>query len=280
MVVPVWQTSNFVHAADPPIAAVFAGDQGQALLAAAEQTAVLGLDPSGVPWLAADLSALAETAASALTAPARAVSLRRVAMRLGEQEAARLAYARGLLHWHRHHRFCGVCGSATVSGDGGHLRVCDNPGCGVHQFPRTDPAVMMLVTRTGREPGTTGATCLLARQRRWPPGFYSALAGFVEPGETLEEAVAREVREEAGIAVAQVSYRGSQPWPFPASIMLGFRAEAEAEAALNPDAEELEDARWFTRNDIAAAGAGSGLRLPTRESLARCLIDEWVAEGY
>ncbi|TVR98451.1 MAG: NAD(+) diphosphatase [Rhodospirillales bacterium] len=277
-VVPVWRSSSFIVPGVPPVAAVFTGEAGRALLDAAAETAVLGLDEGGAPWLAADLSPLAEAQAAALMAPARAISLRRVATNLTGEEAARLAYARGLLHWHRHHRYCGACGAATESRDGGHRRVCSQPGCGAEHFPRTDPAVMILVTRAGSAAGRSDAACLLGRQPRWPPGFYSTLAGFVEPGESLEEAVIREVREEAGITVSRVRYRASQPWPFPASIMLGFRAEADQGVVIVPDPGELEDARWFTRGEIAAFH-GLGLRLPTQESLARWLLDEWLAEG-
>jgi NAD+ diphosphatase len=129
----------------------------------------------------------------------------------------------------------------------------------------------MLVTR----PGPNGGACLLARQSRWPPGMVSTLAGFVEPGESLEEAVAREVFEETAVPVSNVRYRGSQPWPFPSSLMLGFRAEAEEGAPITFDRHELEDARWFTRADIAEFPA-MGLKLPRRDSIARRLVDEWL----
>jgi len=174
-----------------------------------------------------------------------------------------VAHAVGLLNWHRRHRFCANCGAPTEAREAGHVRVC--PACGAHHHPRTDPVVIMLVT--------DGDRALLGRQAQWPTGRYSALAGFVEPGESLEEAVAREVREEAGVQVADVRYRSSQPWPFPSSLMLGFSARwAGGEPAVR-DAE-LEDVGWFTR----AAIVGGDVLLPPPTAIARRLIDEWLGD--
>ena len=187
-----------------------------------------------------------------------------------------LAYARAILHWHRQHRFCGVCGQPTRSEIAGHVRRCT--ACNVEHFPRTDPAVIMLVEH--------GDRCLLARQSRWPPGMVSTLAGFVEPGESLEEAVTREVREESAIVVGDVRYMGSQPWPFPCSIMLGFRATAVS-TEIHLDREELAHAQWFTREEIARfkeidfsrfeAPEPGNWMLPPHDSIARWLIDGWRA---
>jgi len=154
-----------------------------------------------------------------------------------------LAYARALVSWRRRHHYCGSCGTATVSRSAGHVRVCPDQGCGDEQFPRLDPAVIVLVS--------DGARALLGRQKAWPPGRYSTIAGFVEPGESLEDAVLREVLEETGVAVRECRYHSSQPWPFPSSLMLGFTAEADAAAVPRAD-DELEDVRWFTREDVAA----------------------------
>jgi NAD+ diphosphatase len=157
------------------------------------------------------------------------------------------------------------------------VRVCT--ACGTESYPRTDPAVIMLVHRpaAGGEP----ARCLLARSPRFKPGMFSTLAGFVEPGESLEDAVARETLEETGVRVGRVVYHGSQPWPFPASLMIGFRAEAST-TELTIDGEEIADARWFTAEELASFGEwgdeDAALRLPRRDSIARLLVDAWVAD--
>ena len=147
------------------------------------------------------------------------------------------------------------------------MRRCTDPGCATMHFPRTDPAVIMLVAK--------GERCLLGRKAEWAPGRYSTLAGFVEPGESLEDAVAREVREETAIEVAAVHYHSSQPWPFPANIMLGFYAEA-ASTAITVDYGELEDARWFDRDWLRTHQDGDEFRLPRRDSIARRLIEDWL----
>jgi NAD+ diphosphatase len=189
--------------------------------------------------------------------------LRDLAPVLSQAEGGMVAHAVGLLNWHRRHRFCANCGTPTVAREAGHVRVC--PACGAQHHPRTDPVVIMLVI--------DGDRALLGRQAQWPTGRYSALAGFVEPGESLEEAVAREVREEAGVQVADVRYRSSQPWPFPTSLMLGFTARwAGGEAAVRDD--ELEDVGWFTR----AAIVDGDVLLPPPTAIARRLIDEWLGD--
>jgi NAD+ diphosphatase len=195
------------------------------------------------------------------------VDLRSVGPVLPPHEAGLLASARALLHWHSTHRFCGSCGSATLPAQGGHARTC--PQCGREHFPRTDPAVIVLVTH--------GDQALLGRSPRFPPGMYSTLAGFVEPGESLEQAVEREIEEEAGIRLRTIQYRSSQPWPFPQSLMLGFRAEAET-AQLRIDQDELEDALWIPR-PILADPERSPVLLPREDSIARFLIEEWLAEA-
>ncbi len=182
-------------------------------------------------------------------------------------EAGAAALARALWHWHEEARFCGLCGGPTEALSGGHLRRCRK--CGHELFPRTDPAVIVLVSR--------GDRCLLARQARFPPGMYSVLAGFVEPAESLELAVRREVREEVGIEVVRLAYVASQPWPFPRSLMVAFRAEAAGEE-LAVDRAELEDARWFRRSELRDPTARP-VRLPARDSIARHLIESWLMEG-
>ncbi|GAC1523501.1 MAG: hypothetical protein NVS2B6_09380 [Thermoleophilaceae bacterium] len=203
---------------------------------------------------------------------ARFVSLRDAGGLLGQTDGGLLAYASALATWHARHPHCAVCGSRTDVDDAGHVRRC--PRCAAVHQPRTDPVVITLVT--------DGVRALLGRQPSWPAGRYSALAGFVEPGEALEDAVAREVLEEACVEVTSVRYEASQPWPFPSSLMLGFRADhAGGEAAVGDG--ELEDVRWFEREEIVAAGAdwGSdegGLALPPPVAIARRLIDRWLAE--
>jgi NAD+ diphosphatase len=192
--------------------------------------------------------------------------LRAVAPLLSRDDGALLAYAKTLAHWHRNNRFCGACGGRNESRDGGHLRACVNPRCGALHFPRTDPAMIVLVRYGGK--------CLLGRQQVWPGRMYSVLAGFVEPGESAEGAVAREVLEEVGVRVKEIRYHSSQPWPFPSSLMLGFTAEAVDDRISLGD-EELEDARWFERNELREAVESGILNLPTPVSISFRLIEEW-----
>ena len=195
--------------------------------------------------------------------------IRDVITDLDHRDCAVLAYANALVHWHRTHRFCGACGHPTTSVRGGHVRRCSDAACGREHFPRTDPAVITLVVDADR--------CLLARRRDWAPGRRSTVAGFVEPGETLEHTVAREVFEEVGVRVGKVSYRGSQPWPFPQSLMLGFRAVA-ASTDIAVDGDEIAEADWYTPERIAADTAAGSLILPPFDSISRRLVDDWLAE--
>jgi NAD+ diphosphatase len=192
--------------------------------------------------------------------------LRLVGALLPIDEAGLLGYARAIISWRRRHRFCGTCGANTVSARSGHVLVCTNPSCRHEHFPRTDPAIIVLVS--------DGERALLGRQASWPVGRYSTIAGFVEPGESLEDAVAREVLEETGIKVDRIEYHSSQPWPFPASLMLGFSAHAVTTEVHLRD-QELEEARWFTRADLAA----NGLLLPPRLSISFRLIEHWFDAG-
>jgi NAD+ diphosphatase len=197
------------------------------------------------------------------------VDLRTAAAQWEPFEATVFAQARAVLHWQRRHRFCGACGGAIAFQRGGWLGRCAQ--CGLEHYPRTDPAVIVAVT--------DGERLLLGRQASWPPRRYSTLAGFVEPGETLEQTVVREVMEESGVRVRSSRYLASQPWPFPSSLMLGFIADAEPDP---PQAnEELEDARWFTRHEIGAALRGetaeAGLLLSPSISISRWLIECWHA---
>jgi NAD+ diphosphatase len=196
-----------------------------------------------------------------------AIGLRDAAALLSHAEGGLVAQATGLVNWHRRHPHCSVCGAATEIAEGGYVRRC--PECGAMHHPRTDPVVIMLVV--------DGDRALLGRQARWPPGRYSTLAGFVEPGESLEEAVAREVREEAGVEVRAPRYVSSQPWPFPSSLMLGFLADYAGGEPATRD-HELEDVRWFSREELLEIRAGrrDGLEVPPRIAIARQLIDGWL----
>ena len=198
------------------------------------------------------------------------LDLRGAAMRLEPEEGALAAQAKAMVHWHRQHRFCGHCGSAMQGEEGGYLLRCTNPDCGLVHFPRVDPAIIVLVT--------AGDHCLLGRQPRWPKGRYSNIAGFVEPGESLETAVAREVWEETGIKIKSVRYQSSQPWPFPQSLMVGFTAEAATSEIMRNDGE-LEDARWFTREMIRDGLRNGSLGLPSRYSISFHLIEDWYDLG-
>ena len=201
----------------------------------------------------------------------RFVELRSVGAVLSAREAGLCAYARGLAFWHARNRYCGVCGAPTRSEQGGHVRRCTS--CDAQHFPRSDPAVIVLVTHRDRR---RGARCLLGRSARFPPGLHSTLAGFVEPGESLEAAVRREVREEAGLELFAIEYRSSQPWPFPASLMLGFRARALSDE-LAIDSDELVSAGWFSKADLLDP-VRRPVNLPNPDSIARHLIEEWLGE--
>lgn len=268
-VFPLWRGRNLVSVGEPPRPTELPPDPS--LMERAEQIVFLGIDECKRACFAVDVSAADEAALGDIVEGSRFVELRRVGAIIGQADGALLAHARGLLYWHRQHRFCGACGAPTESRAGGHIRACTRSGCGAQHFPHVDPAVIMLVTRLARD----GELCLLARQANWPRGMMSTLAGFVEPGESLEEAVRREIEEESGIRVALPHYRGSQPWPFPGSLMIGFRAEAESGSTLRLDPAELEDARWFSRDEIRAR-KNIGLVLPGRDSIARRLIEEWL----
>jgi len=202
-----------------------------------------------------------ESAATAREPFERFAELRPLASELPPADAGLMAYARALHLWHAGHRYCGACGAPTASERAGHMRRCT--ACGRQSFPRLDPAIIVLVH--------DGERALLGRQASWQPNRYSTIAGFVEPGESLEDAVRREVAEETGVAAHAIAYHSSQPWPFPASLMLGFVARAEATPPELRDGE-LEDARWFTREQIRSGS----VQLPPRESISRRLIEHWL----
>lgn len=272
-IVPVWRSRNLL-AGNETLTPV--------LLSVADLEAYPGLEQSAVflgqsgetMYFAVELPADSEDAPQRYGKGADFRELREAGPLLGSEDGALLAYARGIIHWHRRHRFCGDCGSPTESAEGGHARICSDPLCGQKHFPRTDPAVIVLVTR--RENGEE--SCLLGRQPVWPEGMHSAIAGFVEPGESLEQAVVREVKEETDVTVGRVHYHSSQPWPFPSSIMLGFTAEALSSAIALVDGE-LQHAAWYTRDEMVKSLSDGSLRVPRRVSIAYRLVEDWFDAG-
>ena len=267
--VPVWRARTLFRGLDEgrPEAVLLTGEATAALRMADGPWAFLGLQ-DGTAVFAVDVSAVDDPGKLLPDAVARFEDLRQIGPGLPPQEAAILAHARGLMHWRTRHGFCGVCGGRCEPRSAGHAMACTQ--CGAQHFPRTDPAVIMLVHRGGR--------ALLGHAPRFPKStMYSTLAGFVEPGESLEEAVAREVFEESAVRVGRVSYHSSQPWPFPSSIMLGFYAEGLTED-ITIDPHELRDARWFSRDELRDPGA-HGFTVPPHDSIARRLIEDWVAQG-
>lgn len=210
-----------------------------------------------------------EADASGLGDDVKAIDLRSIAFQGDGPHLGILAQARSLLAWHERRRFCSNCGHNNRSIRGGHARVCTNPDCAQEHFPRTDPVVIMLVI--------DGDDCLLGRNTRFPIKRYSALAGFVEPGETIEEAVRREVFEETGVQIGHVNYIASQPWPFPSSLMIGCIAQATSRTIII-DETELADARWFSRQELQASidGDESLLIAPPPLAIARGLLDYWL----
>lgn len=197
------------------------------------------------------------------------VELRRIMVRLSARDAELSATAKAVLSWHRSHRFCAKCGAESRMTQGGWQRTCD--ACGAHHFPRTDPVVIMLITH--------GPRTLLGRSPGWPDGMYSCLAGFIEPGETIEAAVRREVFEESGVRVGPVRYLSSQPWAFPSSLMIGCHGEALSDQ-INIDPNEIEDAIWVTKSDLLEAFAGQNPKiLPARRgAIAQFLLRNWLAD--
>jgi len=263
---PVWRSRNLMKGVEDghPEAVLLTGAAAGAVRMQDGPWAFLGLWHER-PVFTVDCSAAEDPLPLLPEGMGAFTDLRQVAGLLPPGEASVLAHARGLMHWRTRHRFCGVCGSLCAPRSAGHVMACTS--CNAQHFPRTDPAVIMLVVR--------GEHCLLGHSHRFPnTRMYSTLAGFVEPGESFEEAVRREVKEEAGIEVGQVAYHSSQPWPFPSSIMIGFHAEGLSEA-ITIDPDELQDARWFSQGELRNHAA-LGFSLPRVDSIARRLIEDWL----
>ena len=228
----------------------------------------LGKDRSQTEYVCLDISKYPEDKLDPLLTIGQFGDLREADPSISGDDGSILAYAKAMCHWHARSEYCSVCGSIALSGGAGHTRKCSNVDCAVIHFPRTDSAVIVAVTFKDK--------ILLGRQPIWPEGMLSVLAGFVEPGETLEHAVAREVNEEAGLIIKNVCYQHSQPWPFPASLMVGFRAEAVSDK-LTINTQEIEMAEWYSREQIAEFD-GVVKYLPRKLSISRRLIEEWLYE--
>ncbi|HET8757930.1 MAG TPA: NAD(+) diphosphatase, partial [Solirubrobacteraceae bacterium] len=268
---PLWRLQPFLLGSEQAADSVQAGYLRPGLaeeIAGPDAISIfLGLENERAIF-ALDISVAEETARDGLLGSlGHFRDARTAAQLLPLKDAAILGQAKALIDWHQRHGFCPNCGARTTLIDAGYRRHCE--ACSADHFPRTDPVVIMLVTDADR--------VLLGRQPTWPPRRYSALAGFVEPGESLEEAVAREVREEAGVTVGTPRYIASQPWPFPSSLMLGFIAPWESGEPRRID-DELEDVRWFERAEVEAAldERDGPLGVPPRFAIARRLLEHWV----
>jgi len=221
----------------------------------------------GAPCFGVDVTPLQAPQEIASLRGCSPTQLRALLARLPTSQIELSMFARALLLWHQRTQFCSVCGHANQPRKGGHVRICGRTSCASDHFPRTDPCVLVLIV--------DGDSCLLGRSKGWPAGMYSALAGFVEPGESLEQAVSREVLEEVGIEVEALRYAGSQPWPFPASLMVGFVAKARTRT-IRVDPHELEAARWVTRAELQAPEA-HGFFVPPPFAIAGRLIAAFTA---
>ena len=262
-----WNGSPLVQAqGETTVLRYLAAPFAQEIVGADSHWLFLGLDAQQAPLFALDLSGAADPSAGALQGHGQFASLRDLAARLPAEQAAIAATARAVFEWGRRTRFCGVCGQPTEAREGGWKRTCTV--CGQETFPRTDPVVIMLPVQ--------GERCLLGRQASWPPDRFSALAGFMEPGESIEEACAREVREECGLETLSVRYHSSQPWPFPANLMIGLIAEV-APGEAEPDQTELEAVQWFTREELAEVLAERHeVKAPPAFAIAHHLLRAWA----
>lgn len=254
------------HTADGPRLQLVSPEQAGPALADPAATIFLGVDAAGHSHVAVrDVGRSGGAGSVATDAVTDWAGLREVGAHLGDTDAGIMTTAVALTNWHATHPRCARCGEPTEMIQAGWVRRC--PNCGAEHYPRTDPAVIMSVV----DPDDR---LMLGHQAVWPAGRFSTLAGFVEPGESLEAAVRREVYEESGVEVGEVTYLGNQPWPFPSSLMLGFRAEART-TELRPDGQELAVVRWFTRADLARAVTDGDVVLPPSVSIARRLIEHW-----
>ncbi len=281
LVTTLWSQQHLVRTVGNDLQpAYLAISEAALILANAAEVIYLGHDKDQ-PVFAADLGELSEQRLTEILQHAapecEMADLRSIGSLLEPKDGSILAYARSLTYWHQQNGFCSRCGHTTHSRRGGHMRYCHH--CTRENFPRIDPAVIMLVEQKNPTDGI--ARCLLGRHEKLPRQMYSTLAGFLDPGESLEQAVIREVYEEAGLRVIDPIYMGSQPWPFPSSMMLGFRARTN-DREIVVAVDELEDARWFSRQEVRKFGNHGDpdcqISLPRSDSIARLLIDTWLDE--
>lgn len=270
---PVWRTRNLFVSADPSAPELLNAKHMRKVPNWQESSVFLG-ERDEQHYFAISLPEDDDAPALLQRDSADFLDLRNVGGLVEPEVGSLLAHARAMSYWQRRHRFCGDCGAQTLIREAGHCLVCSDAGCGQKHFPRTDPAVIVLVYSQQH----SEERCLLGRQAVWPENMYSTVAGFVEPGESLEDAVVREVAEETTVEVEQVDYHSSQPWPFPSSLMLGFFARAASDDIHCAD-DELEDARWFSRHDIVRGLEDRTLRLPRKLSIAYRLVQEWFDRG-
>jgi len=262
--VPLWRNRSLLATVDGVQQAVYLEPRELDLIDPIQPPTLLGTDGKRY-FFTVSINDRQRDAVLANRAEARFLDLRLASIDMDAKHAGILAYAKALHYWQYRHAFCGACGSPNRLESAGHKLVCSNEECGRQSFPRIDPAIIVLVTH--------GDACLLGHNANWPPRRYSTLAGFVEPGESLEDAVAREVFEESGVRLRDIHYVSSQPWPFPASAMCGFYAEAEGRDC-HPS-EEMAQLEWFDAARLESSIAADQIRLPPPVSIAYRLIADW-----
>lgn len=262
--VPLWRSRNLIEGAGPEQQAVYLSPTQLEWRDLSPPPTLLGTDGKR-DYFVVSISDRQREQVLAARPAAQFIDLRLASIDMDAKHAGVLAYAKALHYWQYRNAFCGVCGSLNRLESAGHRLVCTNEECGRQSFPRIDPAIIVLVTE--------GDACLLGHNANWPPRRFSTLAGFVEPGESLEDAVVREVYEEASVRLRDIRYVSSQPWPFPASAMCGFYAEAASRD--HRASEEMTEVRWLTASELEAAITSDEVRLPPPVSIAFRLIADW-----
>lgn len=262
--IPIWKNKNLVSTSTQLSPVYLTKAEADSFITGNNTVAFLG-SHQHIPYFTFDIPQ--EEAPEELTTEhAQFKDLREITPSVTREESSIMAYARALLHWHRTHRYCGKCGHSTESKEAGHMRQCTNPSCLEKHYPRTDSAIIVLITYEQH--------CLLVRQPNWPERRYATVAGFLEPGESLEDAVAREALEETGLTLTDIKYHSSQPWPFPASIMVGFTAKATS-MDFKLDKQEIEAACWLTRQELIQKIKSKEISLPPDLSISYRLIEDW-----